>query len=91
MTQHEHAQWLYEQVADKFTNRWQDLTPEQRIQWVRLGAFVQADRKNLAGRLRRGLDAIFASLARPLDGGTGYGFREIKDVIRELDPKGPIT
>lgn len=94
MSQYEHAKWLYEQTWNGDPDeRWDQLGPAVHNQWVRLAAFVQNDRKALAKRLSVGLEFIFEGLGHHGTQvvGVGEGFGKIKDVMRELDPKGPIT
>lgn len=91
MTQREHAKWLYEQTMGGNAPRWDNLDAPEHNQWVRLAALIQADRRNLAIRLLNGLNNVWDGLGRPEDGGVGAGFRDLRNVAHELDPKGPIT
>ena len=91
MTQYQYARWLYEQTGGTELERWEDLPPATHNQWVRLAALIQADRRNLAIRLLNGMNNIWTGLGHPLDGGIGTGFRELRDLGRELDPKAKIA
>lgn len=85
----EYARWLY---AESGEGNLDAKPPEIRKRWYALAQFLIADRKNLAGRLSRALDLMFEGVGRQSpDGGLGQGFADVKDIIRELDPRGPIT
>lgn len=91
------APWLYDQTRSLNQPEWKSLDAGTMNQWSRLTQFVEDDRTALGSRLRKALDHLFAGLGHRDDPtthapiGVGVGFAEIKDVIRELDPKGPIT